>query len=53
VEEIPTGEEVLVGMFYLNKHPVVILFDSGDSHDFISSACAERARLTFVALGVT
>jgi hypothetical protein len=36
VEEIPTGEEVLAGMFFLNEHPVIILFDSEVSHDFVS-----------------
>jgi hypothetical protein len=51
VEEIPTGEEVLAGTFFLNEHPIIILFDSRASHDFISSACAERARLTLVASG--
>jgi hypothetical protein len=49
VEEIPMGEEVLVGMFFLNEHRIINLFDSGASHGFISSACAERARLTLVA----
>jgi hypothetical protein len=49
VEEISMGEEVLAGMFFLNEHPIINLFDSGASHDFISSACAERARLTLVA----
>jgi hypothetical protein len=28
MEEIPTGEEVLAGTFFLNEHPVIILFDS-------------------------
>jgi hypothetical protein len=51
VEEIPMGEEVLVGTFFLNGHPIIILFNSGASHDFISSACAERARLTLVVSG--
>jgi hypothetical protein len=51
VEEIPIGEEVLVGMFFLTEHPIIILFGSGVSHDFISSTCAERARLTLVASG--
>jgi hypothetical protein len=51
VEEIPTGEEVLVGTFFLNEHPIIILFDSGASHDFVSFACAERAKLTLVASG--
>jgi hypothetical protein len=40
VEEIHKGEEVLAGTFTLNEHLVIILFDSGASHDFISSTCA-------------
>jgi hypothetical protein len=52
VEEIPTGEEVLAGMFYLNERPMIILFDSRASHDFMSSTCAKRVRITLVASGV-
>jgi hypothetical protein len=48
VEEIPMGEEVLAGMFSLNEHPVIILFDSGASHDFISSTCVKKAMLSMV-----
>jgi hypothetical protein len=51
VEEIPTGEEVLVGTFFLNEHPVIILFDSGASYDFMSSTCAKKAKLSLVASG--
>jgi hypothetical protein len=51
VEEIPTGEEVLAGTFFLNEHPVIILFDSGASHNFMSSTCAKKAKLSLVALG--
>jgi hypothetical protein len=43
---------VLVGMFFLNDQPIVILFDSEASHGFISSTCAKKARLTLVATGV-
>jgi hypothetical protein len=49
MEEIPTGEEVLVGTFSLNEHHVIILFDSRASHDFISSTCAKKAMLSMVA----
>jgi hypothetical protein len=45
------GEEVLAGMFFLNEHPIIILFDSRASHDFVSSSYVERARLTLVVLG--
>jgi predicted aspartyl protease len=51
VEEIPTGKEVLAGTFFLNEHPVIILFDSGASHDFMSSTCAKKAKLSLVASG--
>jgi hypothetical protein len=43
------GEELLAGMFFLNEHPIVILFDSGASHDFISFTCAKKAMLSMVA----
>jgi hypothetical protein len=51
VDGIPTGEEVLAGTFFLNERPIIILFDSGASHDFMSSACAKKARLTLMASG--
>jgi hypothetical protein len=51
VEEIPTGEEVLAGTFILNEHPVIIMLDSGESHDFMSSTCAKKAKLSLVASG--
>jgi predicted aspartyl protease len=49
VDEIPTGEEVLVGTFFLNGRPIVILFDFGASYDFMNSACAKKAKLSLVA----
>jgi hypothetical protein len=52
VEEIPMGEEALVGMFFLNEHPVIILFDFGASHNFMSSTCAKKAKLSLVSSGV-
>jgi hypothetical protein len=51
VAEIPTGEEVLVGTFFLNERPIIILFDSRDSHDFMSSTYAKKAKLSLVASG--
>jgi hypothetical protein len=51
VDEIFTGEEVLAGMFFLNEHPIIILFDSRASHDFMSSTCAKKAKLSLVASG--
>jgi hypothetical protein len=51
VDEIPTGEEVLAGMFFLNERPIIILFDSRASHDFMSSTCAKKEKLSLVASG--
>jgi predicted aspartyl protease len=51
VDGIPTGEEVLAGTFLLNERPIIILFDSGASHDFMSSTCAKKAGLTLVVSG--
>jgi hypothetical protein len=53
MEEIPTGEEVLTGTFFLNERPIIILSDSRASHDFMSSACAQRAKLALVASGAS
>jgi hypothetical protein len=45
MEDIPEGEQVLTGTFFLNRHPIVILFDSGVTHDFISRACTQKHQL--------
>jgi hypothetical protein len=50
VEEILMGEEVLAGTFFLNEHPVIILFDFRASHDFISSTCAKKVMLSTVVV---
>jgi hypothetical protein len=39
---------VLAGTFFLNEHPIIILFDSRASHDFIISTCAKKAMLSTV-----
>ena len=42
VEEVPTGEVVTTGMFLVNKHPAIVLFDSGASHSFMSQSFASK-----------
>jgi hypothetical protein len=49
MEEIPPGEEVLAGTFFLYEHPIIILFNSGASHDFLSLAYARKAKLNLCA----
>jgi hypothetical protein len=50
VDEIPTGEEVLADTFFLNEHHIIILFNSGASHNFMSSTCVKKAKLSLVVL---
>jgi hypothetical protein len=45
MEDIPEGEQVLMGMFSLNGRHVIILFDLGASHDFINKACTQEHQL--------
>jgi hypothetical protein len=45
MEDIPEGEQVLAGTFSLHGQPVVILFDSSATHDFISRACTQKHHL--------
>jgi hypothetical protein len=52
LEEIPLGDEVLAGTFFLYEHLIIILFDSRASHDFLSLACAQKAGVTLYATQV-
>jgi hypothetical protein len=45
LEEIPLGEKVLIGTFFLYDHPIIFLFNSGASHGFLSLAYAQKAEL--------
>jgi len=42
VEEIPEGKAVTAGMFLVNQHHAVVLFDFGASHSFMSQAFASK-----------
>jgi predicted aspartyl protease len=46
MKDIPKGESVIVGTISLNGHPIVILFDTRATHDFISKACTQKYQLT-------
>jgi hypothetical protein len=42
VATTPEGEPIMIGTFLVANHPVVILFDSGASHTFISKNFVEK-----------
>jgi hypothetical protein len=42
VATTPEGEPIMMGMFLVANHPLVILFDSGASHTFISKKFVEK-----------
>jgi hypothetical protein len=42
VEEAQEAPDVVIGMFFINDTSVVVLFDSGASHSFISAAYVEK-----------
>jgi hypothetical protein len=42
MDEIPEGEPMTAGMFPINQHPTIILFDSGSSHSFMSQVFARK-----------
>jgi hypothetical protein len=45
MEDIPEGAQVLTSTFSLNGYPIVVLFDSSATHDFISKACIQKSQL--------
>jgi hypothetical protein len=42
IEEIPTGETITAGMFRVNQHPTLVLFDFVALHSFISQTFAPK-----------
>jgi hypothetical protein len=43
--ELPEGAPLMTGTFSINYKPVIILFDSGATHSFISDKCVARVGL--------
>jgi hypothetical protein len=47
LSELPEGAPIMTGTFSINHQPMIILFDSGATHSFISSKCGTRVGLDF------
>jgi hypothetical protein len=47
VATTPDGEPVMMGTFLVANHPVIILFDSGASHTFISKKFVEQHCISY------
>jgi hypothetical protein len=50
VDDIPKGEPVTAGMFFINNHPTIVLFDSGSYHSFVSQAFVKKYEQKIVEL---
>ena len=51
IEEILEGEPVTAGMFPVNQHLAVVLFDFGSSHSFMSQEFAQKHDQPVTELG--
>jgi hypothetical protein len=47
LSELPEGAPIMTGIFSINHQPMIILFDSGATHSFISSKCGAKVGLDF------
>jgi hypothetical protein len=45
LSELPEGVPIITGTFSINHQPVIILFDSGATHSFISLKCGTKIGL--------
>jgi hypothetical protein len=43
--ELPEGAPITTGTFYIDYKPIIILFDSGATHSFISNKCFSQVGL--------
>jgi hypothetical protein len=50
VEEAQEAHDVVIGMLLVNDTSVIVLFDSGASHSFISAAYVGKHNLPLVLL---
>jgi hypothetical protein len=48
MEDVLEGEQLLAGTFSLQGHPIIILFNSGATHNLISKACIQKCQLAIM-----
>jgi hypothetical protein len=51
VEEAQEAPDVVIGTFFINDTSAVVLFNSGASHSFISTAYVKKHNLPIALLG--
>jgi hypothetical protein len=51
VEEAQEAPDVVIGTFFINDTSTVVLFNSGASHSFVSTAYVKKHNLPIALLG--
>jgi hypothetical protein len=50
LSELPEGTSIMTGTFSINHHPVILLFDTGATHSFISMDCGTKVGLDIYSI---
>jgi hypothetical protein len=50
MKDVLEDRHVLAGTFFLNGDPIIILFDSGATHEFISKAYTQKHKMAVKSL---
>jgi hypothetical protein len=50
LSELPEGTPIMTGTFSINHHPVIIIFDTGATHSFISMDCGTKVGLDIYSI---
>jgi hypothetical protein len=50
LSELPEGTPIMTGIFSINHHPVIVLFDTGATHSFISMDCGTNVGLDIYSI---
>jgi hypothetical protein len=50
LSELSEGTPIMMGTFSINHHPVIVLFNSGATHSFISKDCGTKVGLDIYSI---